>query len=72
MPKMPYIHKINPKLTDWRHATGRITSDFLVNHPLNTTHLWLSGVEYQIKLVILTVPLFLRHDLKIFSKTVKT
>lgn len=72
MTQMPDMHKINPKLTDLRHTTERLTSDFLINHPLNTTHSWLSGVEHQIKLVILTVPLFLRLDLKIFSKMVKT
>lgn len=72
MPQIPDMDKINPKLTDLRHATGRITSDFLTNHYVNTTHLWLSRTEYQIKLVILIVPLFLRLDLKIFFKMVKT
>lgn len=69
---MPDMHKINPKLTLLRHAKGRITSNFLIHHPLNTTHLWLSGIEFQIKLVISAVPLFFRLDLKIFSKMAKT
>lgn len=72
MPQIPDMHKINTKLTDLRHATGRITSDFLTDHPLNTTRLWLPGIEYQIKLVILTVPLFLRLALEIVSEMAKT
>lgn len=67
------MHEVNPKLSDLRCAIGRTTVDLLTTLTLNTIHLCLSETGYQIKLVvILTLPMFLRLDLKIFSEMFKT